>query len=522
MRALCMPLRSVIGLLVMGLAGCASNPSPVPSPPDGAAAAEPSRDIAGAGAPPVRITLLHLNDVYEIGPVEGGRRGGLARVATLRKGLLERNPNTFTLHAGDLLSPSAMGTAKVDGERLDGRQMIAVLNSLGLDVATFGNHEFDLDEGPFLKRLAESRFQWISANVTDASGKPFPGTVGHTVLPVPDGSGGEVRLGIIGVTIEETDPSYFRISDPFEAVRREVEALKGQVDILIALTHLSLAQDARLAEVAPELDLILGGHEHENYQLRRGPRSTPVLKGDANARSVYVHYLAWDPATRNLEIESEFVPVDDRFAEDESTRAEVERWTDLAYAGFRSSGFEPTAVVAQVPIALDGRESSVRNRPTALTDLIAQGMLREGEGARVGLFNSGSIRIDDVIPPGPVTQYDVIRVLPFGGSVVTVRMKGALLARTLSQGKSNVGIGGFLQFAGAARSEATGRFEVSGEAIDPDATYLVVVTDFLLTGREAGLGFLTPDNPDLDVVKEERDVRLVLIDQLRRTFSGAP
>ncbi len=503
---------SALGLALLGFSiGCGSTTS---------APTSPVTAPVGRDAPPVVITILHLNDVYEIGPVEGGRRGGLARVATLRSQLLAENPNTFTLHAGDLLSPSAMGTAKVDGKRLAGRQMIAVLNSLGLDIATFGNHEFDLDEESFLKRLQESQFQWISANVTDGSGKPFPGAAGHTVLPVADGAGGEVRVGIVGVTIEDGDKPYFKISDPFEAVRREVEALEGQVDFLIGLTHLSLAQDARLAEVVPELDLILGGHEHENYQLRRGPRNTPVLKGDANARSVYIHTLTWDPAAKTLETRSEFVPVDGRFAEDAATKAEVDRWTNLAYTGFRASGFEPTEVVAQVPIPLDGRESSVRNRPTALTDLIAQGMLREGKGTQVGLFNSGSIRIDDVVPAGPVTQYDVIRVLPFGGAVVSVRCKGSLLTRVLSQGESNVGTGGFLQFAGAARSKTTGLFEVGGEAIDPEGSYVVVVPDFLITGREVGLGFFTPENEGLDVLKEERDVRLVLIDQLRRTYGG--
>ncbi|GAB4341326.1 MAG: hypothetical protein OHK0047_32990 [Leptolyngbyaceae cyanobacterium] len=76
----------------------------------------------------VPITLLHLNDIYEITPVEGGKRGGLARVATLRKQLLAKNRHTFTILAGDAFSPSALGTAKVNGERLAGKQMVVVMN----------------------------------------------------------------------------------------------------------------------------------------------------------------------------------------------------------------------------------------------------------------------------------------------------------------------------------------------------------------------------------------------------------
>ncbi|MFM7576381.1 MAG: metallophosphoesterase, partial [Microcystaceae cyanobacterium] len=104
-----------------------------------------------AWAETIPFTLLHFNDVYEIMPIAGGKWGGLARVATLRQRLKQENPHTYTVLAGDLLSPSALGTAQVKGERLAGKQMVAVLNQLGLDYATFGNHEFDLSETEFLQ-----------------------------------------------------------------------------------------------------------------------------------------------------------------------------------------------------------------------------------------------------------------------------------------------------------------------------------------------------------------------------------
>jgi 5'-nucleotidase len=121
------------------------------------------------------LTILQLNDIYELTPVSGGREGGLARVATLRKELLAENPDTLTVLAGDLFSPSALGTAKVGGERLQGKQIVATMNRLGLDYATFGNHEFDIKEGAFLDRLKESRFTWISSNVFDKQRQRFPG-----------------------------------------------------------------------------------------------------------------------------------------------------------------------------------------------------------------------------------------------------------------------------------------------------------------------------------------------------------
>ena len=225
----------------------------------------------------VDITLLHLNDVYEITPIAGGKVGGLARVATLRKRLLAKNPHTFTLLAGDCLSPSALGTAKVNGERLAGKQMIEVLNEMGLDYATFGNHEFDLSEAQFQQRLKESRFQWFSGNVDNAEGKAFPGVPRTQIITVPTTEGKAIKIGLIGLTIDSNKADYVRYRDPVTVAREQIANL--QVDILIALTHLKLSHDQALIEAVPEIDLVLGGHEHENIQQWRGTNFTPLVQG---------------------------------------------------------------------------------------------------------------------------------------------------------------------------------------------------------------------------------------------------
>ena len=88
--------------------------------------------------------ILQLNDVYEMSGVKGGTLGGLPRVQTLLKKLRKENPNTITMLAGDLFSPSAIGIAEKDGKRFAGRQMVALLNAMDWDYLTFGNHEFDI------------------------------------------------------------------------------------------------------------------------------------------------------------------------------------------------------------------------------------------------------------------------------------------------------------------------------------------------------------------------------------------
>jgi len=196
--------------------------------------------------------------------------------------------------------------------------------------------------------------------------------------------------------------------------------------------------------------------------------------------------------------------------EDPVVAARVNGWVEQAFAGFRMQGFEPERVVAMVPEPLDGTEASVRHRATRLTDLIAQGMLHSVPNAEWAVYNGGSIRIDDVLPPGPITEYDIIRTLPFGGVVLAVDMKGTLLQRVLDQGVANKGTGGFLQTA-----------RISDHPIRPDRTYLVAINDFLLTGREIGLPYLTRDNADLRVRPEGAphiDIRRALIAELRRQY----
>ncbi len=478
----------------------------------------PPRPPAARGA--VRITLLQLNDVYEITPIALGRHGGLARVATLKKRLLARNPHTFTLHAGDFLNPSALATAEVEGRPLAGQQMVSVMNAIGFDQVTFGNHEFDLGREAFHERLLQASFDWVSSNVTDESGEPFPGVPRHALLTVED-RGRTVRIGVVAATLADTVRDYVRYEDPVEAVRREVAALAAlaePADVVVALTHLSLEQDAALVESIPEIDLVLGGHEHENYEIRRGPRLTPILKADANARTVFVHELVFDPGSGALSIDSRLVPLDESVPEDPEIARLVATWVGRAYEAFRKAGFDPERVVGEAPVALDGRDAVVRRGPTALTELIASALLAAVPGAELAVFNAGSIRVDDLLAPGPIRQYDVLRILPFPDRVASVAIRGRLLAAALDRGARLAGTGGLLQGIGFRRGE-DGGWEIGGEPLDPDRTYRLASNDYLVSGRQSGLDLLRP-GPDLEVVERLGDVRQALIAEIARRWGG--
>ena len=245
----------------------------------------------------VNITILHINDIYEIMPVNNGTQGGVARLTTLKEQLVANNPHTYTILSGDLFSPSALSTANIDGERLAGKQMVDLMNMAGLDYATFGNHEFDLKEQQFYDRLTESKFTWFSGNVFDKNSKPFTNVPEYEILEIKTENNQVVKIGMIGmigVTLNSNLTDYVIYTDPFVTAKEQVKLLKDKVDILIAVTHLSLENYIKLATAEPDLDIILGGHEHENVQVWRGKDFTPVFKADANARSAYIHNLYYN------------------------------------------------------------------------------------------------------------------------------------------------------------------------------------------------------------------------------------
>ena len=389
-----------------------------------AVAAQPT---AREAAPtPVTVTVVHLNDVYEILPVEGGKSGGLARVATVIQQLKATQSPLLTTLGGDYLSPSALGTAIVDGQPMAGRQMVDVLNATGVDWATFGNHEFDVSEAAFRAHIAQAKFRIVSTNVTDARGQPFAGVPTSAIVPVT-ANGRTVRIGLIGVTIDATKKDWVRYRDAIAAARAEVEKLRGATDAIVALTHLSLEQDAEFVGAVPGIDLVLGGHEHENWLMYRGPRFVPIVKADANVRSLAIVTLTFRTPGARPEVSARLQRIDDAIASAPAVDAVAQRWVERGFEAFRREGFKPEAVVATTTEPLDGRESTVRNRAGRLTDLIAAALAHEAKTADVALFNGGSVRIDDVLPPGPITEYDIIRVLPFGGRIVkaTLRRRAA-------------------------------------------------------------------------------------------------
>lgn len=510
-------------------------------------ACDPARRSASAGGDDgvIEVVFLQMNDVYEISPMPSDNSGGLARVATVRQELMKNNPNVITVLAGDFISPSVIGTLKYEGKRIRGKHMVETLNTLGLDWVVFGNHEFDYDDQADLQaRLDESKFKWLGANVrmknADGSLAPFSKNTGaakencpdNAVITVKDADGTSVRIGLFGVLIGTGRKPWVSYTDPFTTAVQQYNDLKTKSDVVIGMTHLDISDDLKLAGMLPDVPLFMGGHDHTNMLRHAG--NSVVAKADANARSVYVHTLRFNTRTRKATVSSQLRRIDGSIADEPATAAVVGRWEKIKNESLASSGFDPAKKVTDLKTPLDCREAIVRNQQTEAGKMITGAMLSASRTKpECALLNSGSIRVDDVLS-GTLTELDIVRMLPFGGGLSEVEMKGSLLLKTLDAGRSNQGNGGYLQIAGARYDEAGKRWLIAEKPLDAARVYRVVLPDFLLTGNEQNMGFLKTaaaadgkgtTNPEVislvkplatDKADLRNDIRLALIDFLRK------
>jgi 2',3'-cyclic-nucleotide 2'-phosphodiesterase (5'-nucleotidase family) len=476
----------------------------------------------------ITITFVQINDVYEIAPMQAGKIGGMARVATLKKQELTKNPNTLMVMAGDFVSPSVYNSLKYEGKRIRGRQMVESLNSAGLDIAVFGNHEFDISESELQDRINESAFKWVSSNTfhkTKEGVFPFvkSNSTGTEVIPetyiidVKDADGTKAKIGFIGLTLPFNKAEFVTYTDEFEVAEKLYNQIKDSCDAVIAITHLAIEEDSVLARRVPGLAMIMGGHEHDMRFKKIG--DIHITKAHANAKSAYVNYLTIDVKKKTTSVVPELRMLDTTVALDPQTAAVVKKWMDIGERNYESLGFNAQRVVREAGEPLDGREDHIRSGQTNLTRIIVSAMEKAVPTADLVILNSGSIRVDDILQM-PVTEYDIIRTLPYGGSIMEVDMKGSLVARVLDAGRKNVGSGGFLQYSSAVKyNPETSLWTIKDSPIDPKKVYHVALADFLMTGGEANLDFLNKDNPDIikiyptpkDISDSRSDSRLAII-----------
>jgi len=455
----------------------------------------------------IKVTLLQVNDVYQFAPVDQGTKGGLGRLLTLRKSIKQENPNTLFLMSGDTISPS------VESITYKGAQMIEAWNAIGLDYATFGNHEFDFGPDVLKQRMKESKFGWIAANVIEkTTGKPFGGAQAFVVREF-----GGVKIGIFGLTLPETkitsrpgDNVEFRNS--CETAKEMVSQLHAQgVKVVVALSHLSMREDKEVARCAG-VNLIVGGHEHSLLESHAG--IAPIFKMTADAREMGRIDLNITPAGELESIDWKVIPVD-------SSITEAPEFATV-YTKYAALLAELEKPIGSTSVPLDARSTENRTKETNASNFITDAF-RKALSADVALMNGGSIRADELIGAGKLTERDLLSMLPFKNKLVKIEVSGATLRAALEHGVSrsaeDAEPGGFpqvsgIQFSFDAKRRPGARLvdvKVNGQPLNDQGKYTLATTTFLAIDGGDGYAMfkgwpvlVTPEQApiDSDVVRQ--------------------
>lgn len=462
------------------------------------------------------LAILYTNDVHCA--VDSGI--DYAGVAALKQQLLDEGCYVALVDAGDAVQGDAIGTLS------KGSYIIDIMNEVGYDVATPGNHEFDYGMDRFFELRDMAKFPYVSANFTDlATGEPV--LEPYTMLTFNG-----MKVAFVGVstpmTITSSTPAYFQDASGnfiygfgqkdgaegfYSIVQKAVDAaLTNGAAYVIALTHLGIDAStspytsSELIENTRGINVVIDGHSHSVVECERvknldGERVLLTQTG-TKLNAVGMLYITKDGSISTGLI-TDYTEKD---AQTEAYIAQIQAQFDellnevVAKSEVDLTIFEP---------GTDPAVRIVRNSETNLGDLCADAY-RYLSGADIAFVNGGGVRTD--LAKGDITYGDIIKVHPFGNELCMVEATGQEILDALEMGarvtpEEN---GGFLQVSGLSYEIHTyvpssvkldennmfvsvdGEYRVKnvmvgGEPLDPSKTYTLACHNYLL--KNAGDGY---------------------------------
>eukprot|EP00878_Enallax_costatus_P010291 GHUV01010741.1.p1 GENE.GHUV01010741.1~~GHUV01010741.1.p1 ORF type:complete len:361 (+),score=47.99 GHUV01010741.1:420-1502(+) len=344
------------------------------------------------------LRILHFNDVYNI---EGGNQepvGGAARFASKVLSLIdEAESPPLVLFSGDCFNPSLMSTMTL------GKQMPPILNKMNVAVACVGNHDFDYGIDNFKALVQQCKFPWLMANVLDKqSGEPLGG-VGRSVMIDHQG----IKIGIMGLVEQDwieclstVEPEDVEFLDPVEEGRRLAKELRAQgADLVIALTHMRVPNDVKLAEGVAEIDALLGGHDHHVQIEVLQPHNNLLCKSGTDFRNLTAltvtlpppatangnsNHRSQQPKPQKPKFKWQSYEITSDVTEDEEIAKIVAEYSELL-------GSRMDEILTRTLTPLDGRFSTVRTRESNLCNFLCDAF-RRACSADVVILNSGTFR----------------------------------------------------------------------------------------------------------------------------------
>jgi len=422
--------------------------------------------------------------------------GGGARfthmVNSYRKGGANFNGrDPLVLFSGDAFNPSLTSTV------YKGKQMVPVLNAIKPEISVYGNHDFDFGLDNLHNLAGENNFPWLMSNVVyKPTGRQLADGIEYKII---DWEGR--KIGIMGLvewewmatlaTISEDEVIY---EDFVVAADRLAKVMRNEgATFIIALTHMRVPNDEKLARECPAVDLICGGHDHHYDCKPVGDHETYVLKSGTDFRDLTLCKVNFGSGKRGYSVRTEHIEITMDVPEDEAVKAVV-----TEYEG--KMGAKMEQVLGQCDIDLDARFTSIRTSETNVGNLICD-IMRDGCNADIALLNSGTLRADTIIPAGPLRLREFVSLLPMVDELCVLEMDKAQLLAALENGVSQYPRleGRFPQVSGVsfefdASLPPGGRvkvesIQVGGAAVGEDSKYSVVIKAYLALGKDGYIMF---------------------------------
>lgn len=341
-----------------------------------------------------QVTILGINDMH-------ANIDGMPQLASCVKQERLSDPGLLLMAAGD----NRTGNPYVDNGNRPGIPIITLMNHVGFDLSTFGNHEFDSGTAALRDYINAAEFDFVCANVFTTD------TQGIDVKPYKIFERNGVRIGVLGLVqvgetgIPDAHPDKckgLQFASPFETATY-YKHLRAHCDVLIILTHLGFEDDIKLARMFPEADAIVGGHSHtrvEKEHLENG-----VLITQSENKLKFVTRLTFDVEDgKVVSKKAELLPLEGLPA-DAATAELVEKTKSLPF--------------------FKRQLTTVKRRITSRESLGC--MMADAISARavtdIAIVNIGGVRLDD-FPAGPLTVADVYRLDPFGNAIIRATLTG--------------------------------------------------------------------------------------------------
>jgi len=443
--------------------------------------------VGSAPLPTGTFIIAHTNDLHAHyaanradwlpdEPDIGGMAAVSAHVRHLRA---ERGGSSVLyLDGGDVQSGTPLMELETEGAA--GGAMVDLMSMAGCDAWVLGNHEFDRGFDNTQALISASEATVLSANLDlpEGGAPALDGLEDHVIF---EANG--VKVGVFGLTTTHLD----RLASPetmerldvrplAETAAAQVALLDPQTDVIVALTHVGIETDRRLAAEVPGIDLIVGGHSHTSMKAAEQVGDTWIVQAGSYARQLGV---------------AEVTVSEDAVS---ALRWELRDLTDDALPGPPQPSvvkqvaaiereikkrFDQPAGEATAPLLRDRDSESGMGR-------FAADVVRRASGADVGLYNHGGLRAD--LQAGPLTIRDLYQVFPFGNEVVSFELRGDELAGLML--RTTYGVWGAhtpaLLWSGVhwTWQERMGAPElvdvtVGGEPLDLERTYRVATNSYI-------------------------------------------